>query len=227
MTLYAIIVAGGSGSRMGVSIPKQFLPIHEKPILVYTIERFLEYSADIQIILCLPQDQFEQWHAIKALAPSLAKAAIQETPGGATRFQSVRNGLAQIQGEGLVAVHDGVRPFVPVEVIAKSFDTAREKGSGVVAVAAKDSIRQVITDTENKALDRASLRLVQTPQTFQVSLLKKAFEQAENPLFTDDASVAEAAGFPIYLVDGSYENIKITTPEDLIIAEAILNRQES
>ncbi|PMD98377.1 2-C-methyl-D-erythritol 4-phosphate cytidylyltransferase [Siphonobacter sp. BAB-5405] len=225
MKQYAILVAGGSGSRMGVALPKQFLSVAGKPILVHTLERFLAYSADLQIILCLPADQLAYWQELKQAYPLPFRHPIIETPGGASRFQSVRNGLQRIEGsEGLVAVHDGVRPFVPVEVIAESFRTAAQKGTAVVSVAAKDSIRLVHSETENQALDRSRLRLVQTPQTFQVAVLKKAFEQSESPLFTDDASVAEAAGFPIFLVEGSYENIKITTPEDLWMAEAILQR---
>ncbi|WP_420154945.1 2-C-methyl-D-erythritol 4-phosphate cytidylyltransferase [Siphonobacter sp.] len=225
MKQYAILVAGGSGSRMGVALPKQFLSVADKPILVHTLERFLAYSADLQIILCLPADQLAYWQELKQAYPLAFTHPIIETPGGASRFQSVRNGLQCIQeSEGLVAVHDGVRPFVPVEVIAESFRTAAQQGTAVVSVPAKDSIRLVHSETENQALDRSRLRLVQTPQTFQVAVLKKAFEQSESPLFTDDASVAEAAGFPIFLVEGSYENIKITTPEDLWMAEAILQR---
>lgn len=225
MKQYAILVAGGSGSRMGVALPKQFLSVAGKPILVHTLERFLAYSADLQVILCLPADQLAYWQELKQAYPLTFTHPIIETPGGASRFQSVRNGLQRIEdNEGLVAVHDGVRPFVPVEVIAESFRTAAQQGTAVVSVPAKDSIRLVHSETENQALDRSQLRLVQTPQTFQVALLKKAFEQSESPLFTDDASVAEAAGFPIFLVEGSYENIKITTPEDLWMAEAILQR---
>ncbi|PQA58376.1 2-C-methyl-D-erythritol 4-phosphate cytidylyltransferase [Siphonobacter curvatus] len=225
MKQYAILVAGGSGSRMGVALPKQFLSVAGKPILVHTLERFLAYSADLQVILCLPADQLAYWQELKQAYPLTFTHPIIETPGGASRFQSVRNGLQRIEdNEGIVAVHDGVRPFVPVEVIAESFRTAAQQGTAVVSVPAKDSIRLVHSETENQALDRSQLRLVQTPQTFQVALLKKAFEQSESPLFTDDASVAEAAGFPIFLVEGSYENIKITTPEDLWMAEAILQR---
>ncbi|PKK37971.1 2-C-methyl-D-erythritol 4-phosphate cytidylyltransferase [Siphonobacter sp. SORGH_AS_0500] len=222
MKRYVILVAGGSGSRMGVSLPKQFLSLAGKPILIHTLERFLEYSPDLQVILCLPADQFSYWEQLRKEYPLPFSQPIIETPGGATRFQSVRNGLQQVTTDGLVAVHDGVRPLVPVSVIARSFEVAAESGTAIAAVAAKDSIRLVTEDAGNSALDRSKLRLVQTPQTFQVSLLKKAFEQAESPLFTDDASVAEAAGYPIHLLEGSYENIKITTPEDMAFAEALL-----
>lgn len=226
MKQYAIIVAGGSGSRMGSAVPKQFLPLAGKPVLVHTLERFLAYSPSVQVILCLPADQLPAWREIRVQYPSLEafEYPILETPGGASRFQSVRNGLAQIADEGLVAVHDGVRPLVPVGVIDAGFRLAAASGTAVVAVPAKDSVRLIVSETENKALDRTALRLVQTPQTFRVSLLKEAFRQEESPLFTDDASVAEAAGFPVFLVDGSYENIKITTPEDLLLAEALLRK---
>ncbi len=227
MKRYVILVAGGSGSRMGVSLPKQFLSLAGKPILIHTLERFLDYSPDLQVILCLPADQFSYWNQLRQQYPLPFSLPIIETPGGASRFQSVRNGLQHITTDGLVAVHDGVRPFVPVSVISNSFTLAAEKGSAIAAVSAKDSIRLVHNDSTNEALDRSALRLVQTPQTFQISLLKKAFEQVESPLFTDDASVAEAAGYPIHLLEGSYENIKITTPEDLAFAEALLQRGAS
>lgn len=227
MKQYVILVAGGSGSRMGVSLPKQFLPLSGKPVLIHTLERFLEYSPDVQIILCLPQDQLAYWQQIRTSYSLPFTYPILETPGGASRFQSVRNGLQHVTGDGLVAVHDGVRPFVPVSVIARSFELAAEQGTAIAAVAAKDSVRLLNNDLTNTALDRSRLRLIQTPQTFQVALLKKAFEQAESPLFTDDASVAEAAGYAIHLLEGSYENIKITTPEDLAFAEALLRREST
>lgn len=225
MTHYALIVAGGSGSRMGSAVPKQFLDLGGKPVLVHTLEKFLAYSPEIRLVLVLPEADFDRWNSIKrflhSITPSLPHPVLV-VPGGATRFQSVRNGLGVLSGEGLVAIHDAVRPLVSVEVIRRSFEAAAQFGSGVVTVPAKDSIRQVSENGSSVALDRATLRLVQTPQTFRVSLIKKAFEQAESPRFTDDASVAEAAGFPIHLVEGSYENLKITTPDDLVVAEALL-----
>ncbi|MCY7350008.1 MAG: 2-C-methyl-D-erythritol 4-phosphate cytidylyltransferase [Cytophagaceae bacterium] len=226
MQHFAIIVAGGSGNRMGSAVPKQFLQLAGKPILVHTIEKFLAYSADVQIILVLPQADFPRWTTLKSdysFIHSFTHSII-ETEGGATRFQSVRNGLACVEGNGLVAIHDAVRPLVSVEIIGRSFAAAAQHGSGIVAVSAKDSIRQVLGRDKTIALDRSTLRLVQTPQTFRVDLIKKAFEQPESPLFTDDASVAEAAGFPIHLVEGAYENIKITTSGDLVVAEALLGR---
>ncbi|MBC7891096.1 MAG: 2-C-methyl-D-erythritol 4-phosphate cytidylyltransferase [Sphingobacteriaceae bacterium] len=227
MIHYALIVAGGSGSRMGSAVPKQFLDLGGKPVLVHTLEKFFAYSPAIRIILVIPEVDFDRWKALKGLhsfIPSFPHSLI-EVPGGATRFQSVRNGLSVLSGEGLVAIHDAVRPLVSVEVIQRSFEAAARFGSGVVTVPAKDSIRQVSENGSSVALDRASLRLVQTPQTFRLSLIKKAFEPKESPLFTDDASVAEAADFPIHLVEGSYENLKITTPDDLVLAEALLGRE--
>lgn len=223
---YLIIVAGGSGSRMGGALPKQFIEIKNKPILLHTIERFITYSADIQVILVLPKDQFDYWYGLAERFHSLLQSFSRSliiTEGGATRFQSVRNGLCCIEGDGLVAIHDGVRPFISPTIIANSFETAAAKGTAVVSVPAKDSVRVLLENHQSQALDRSRIRLVQTPQTFQVSLIKKAFETEELPSFTDDASVAEHAGFAIHLVDGAYENIKITTPEDLVWAEAYCN----
>lgn len=225
MQHFALIVAGGSGSRMGGAVPKQFLELAGKPILLHTVEKFLAWSPKIKLILALPEADFSRWEPLAARLTRLPNHPITLVPGGATRFQSVRNGLNAVDGEGLVAIHDAVRPLVSVEVVRRTFEAAAQFGNGVAAVAAKDSIRQISADGTNSALDRASMRLVQTPQTFRVSLIKQAFEQPESPLFTDDASVAEAAGFPIHLVEGSYENLKITTPEDLVVAEALLNTQ--
>ena len=220
---YVIIVAGGSGSRMGSTLPKQFIEVANKPILLHTIERFHAYSSDIQIILALPKDQFTYWYTLAERFYSLIHSfthSLIVTEGGATRFQSVRNGLSCIERDGLVAIHDGVRPFVTPAIIANSFDTAAAKGTAVVSVLVKDSVRVLLENHQSQAIDRSRIRLVQTPQTFQVSLIKKAFETEELPSFTDDASVAEHAGFAIHLIDGAYENIKITTPEDLVWAEA-------
>jgi 2-C-methyl-D-erythritol 4-phosphate cytidylyltransferase len=220
MQQVALIVAGGSGSRMGSAVPKQFLDLVGKPILRHTLEKFAAFSPDIQLILVLPESDFFRWKGINWLP---TEQTVKLIPGGATRFQSVKNGLQAVSGDGLVAIHDAVRPLVSVDVIRRTFEAAAAFGSGVAAVPAKDSVRQILENDKTVALDRSSLRLVQTPQTFQIRLIKKAFEQPESPLFTDDASVVEAAGFPVHLVEGSYENLKITTPEDLRVAEALLN----
>ena len=211
---FAIIVAGGSGSRMKSDVPKQFLLLNGKPILQHTIERFLSVQLPIQVILVLPaRDQFI-WQTL--CDQHNFYPAIQTVNGGTTRFQSVRNGLDSIQeADGLVAVHDGVRPFVSSEIIQNSFETAARTGSAVTCVPVKDSVRVIGADGVSQAVDRSQYRLVQTPQTFQLKAFRQAFKSEEQPYFTDCASVMEFAGFPITLIEGSYENIKITTPEDL------------
>jgi 2-C-methyl-D-erythritol 4-phosphate cytidylyltransferase len=212
---YAIIVAGGSGSRMKSDIPKQFIEVGGLPILMHTLKRFKEADSTIELILVLPISQFEYW---QSLCKQYSTVPHQLVVGGKTRFQSSLNGLQAIDNEGLVAIHDGVRPFVSVDIINESFKIASEKGTAVVSVPSKDSVR-----VNGQAIDRSTVRLIQTPQTFQISLIKKSFETEELNTFTDDASVAEHAGFTINLMEGNYENIKITTPEDLLWAEVILN----
>jgi len=221
MQEYAIIVAGGTGSRMKSDIPKQFIDVNGLPILMHTIRAFRRYSGKLSIILVLPQNQFEFWNNL------CTRYAFNENyqliAGGETRFHSVKNGLKVINhGPSLVAVHDGVRPVISDEIIAASFKTAAEYGTAVTAVALKDSIRSVNTNGGNAALDRSSFRLIQTPQTFKLDWMIKAFDQPYQDHFTDCASVLEAAGYPIHLIEGSYTNIKITSPEDLIWAEAYL-----
>lgn len=224
--IYAIIVAGGSGSRMQSEIPKQFLPLNGKPILLHTVEKFLQVP-DIQLIMVLPKNDIDYWNDITKDNKHIQdyRESIIITVGGASRFQSVRNGLAQITTDGLVAVHDGVRPLVSLEIIQKSFSVALETGSAVTSVWVKDSVREVDAENKSIAIDRSKLKLIQTPQTFQIATFKKAFEVEEQSFFTDCASVMEFSGEHITLIDGAYENIKITTPEDLIIAEAILNNK--
>lgn len=217
---YALIVAGGSGTRMGAGVPKQFISLGSKPIIMHTIQRFADFSKDLQIILVLPSSQIPEWE--KLVKEHSFNINVKVVAGGATRFQSVKNGLDSIaESEGLVAIHDGVRPFVKRSVIENSFISAAKFGCGICTVALKDSIRYVNKDI-NRSEDRAKFRLIQTPQTFQLSLIKKAFLTKESPEFTDDASVLEYSGNSIHLVGGAYENIKITTPEDLVISEAIL-----
>jgi 2-C-methyl-D-erythritol 4-phosphate cytidylyltransferase len=213
---YAIIVAGGSGSRMKSDIPKQFIEVGGLPILMHTLKRFKEADSSIEIILVLPETQFDYW---EELCQKYKPVSHQLVAGGNTRFQSGLNGLKVIDNEGLVVIHDGVRPFVSKEIINESFKIAFEKGTAVVSVPSKDSVR-----VNGQAIDRSTVRLIQTPQTFQISLIKKAFETEELSTFTDDASVAEHAGFEINLIEGNYENIKITTPEDLLWAEVILKK---
>ena len=214
---YAIIVAGGSGSRMKSDIPKQFIEVGGLPILMHTLKRFKEADWEIELILVLPESQFEYWNELCLKYPTVPHQLVK---GGKTRFQSGLNGLQVIDNEGLVAIHDGVRPFVSVEIINESYRIAAEKGTAVVSVPSKDSVR-----VNGQAIDRSTVRIIQTPQTFQIPLIKKAFETEELSTFTDDASVAEHAGFEINLIEGNYENIKITTPEDLLWAEVILSKK--
>jgi 2-C-methyl-D-erythritol 4-phosphate cytidylyltransferase len=220
MKKYAIIVAGGTGSRMGSDIPKQFIKVGKLPILMHTILLFFEYDKAIEIILVLPESQFGLW---KELCEEYDfEVAHKVVSGGYSRFQSVSYGLMAIsETEGLVAIHDGVRPFVAKEIIANSFEVASEKSNAITAVKLKDSIRRMENDGSNRAFDRSKFYLIQTPQTFQLKLIKKAFEAKESPDFTDDATVLEAMGEKVNLIEGSYMNIKITTPEDLIFANAI------
>jgi 2-C-methyl-D-erythritol 4-phosphate cytidylyltransferase len=220
---YALIVAGGKGTRIKSKLPKQFLELCGKPVLIHTIEAFVRYSPEITIILVLPHDDFETWNNIVEKHNFTTKVILQE--GGDSRFQSVRNGLLRITGDGLVAIHDGVRPLVSEHTIGASFRLAAIHQSAVAAVRLKESIRVTDQDT-TKALDRSKFRLIQTPQTFEVRLIQKAYEQKEDDSLTDDASVAERAGHTISLFEGSYENIKITTPEDLLVAEALLNSRQ-
>jgi 2-C-methyl-D-erythritol 4-phosphate cytidylyltransferase len=216
---YALIVAGGKGTRIKSIVPKQFIELKGKPVLLHTLEAFYRYSENITVILVLPEDDFETWNGI-VKKYKLNKPVILQK-GGDTRFQSVRNGLDKIEGSGLVAIHDGVRPLVSPDIIGASFRLAAVHQSAVAAVRLKESIR--MTDQDNtKAMDRSKFRLIQTPQTFDVALIKKAYEIKEDTSLTDDASVAERAGHVISLFEGSYRNIKITTEEDLQVAEALL-----
>lgn len=213
-------MAGGSGTRMGSEVPKQFLQINQKPILQLTIEKFYQYDTAIDIIVVLPKSQIEYWKNSCVQTHFNIKHQIVE--GGNSRFQSVKNGLLSIKSTALVAIHDGVRPFVDFNTIDKSFASAEQFGNGIASVALKDSIRIKTEDDLTKALDRSKCYLMQTPQTFRFDLIKKAFEQNELPIFTDDASVLEYAGEKIRLTQGSYTNIKITTKEDLVLGETFL-----
>jgi 2-C-methyl-D-erythritol 4-phosphate cytidylyltransferase len=204
---------------MKTRLPKQFLELLGLPVLMHTLNAFYRYSENITVILVLPEDDMPLWGELCRQYRFNQKVILVK--GGETRFQSVKNGLEKIQGEGIVAIHDGVRPLISSDIIGASFRLAAVHESAVAAVRLKESIR--MTDQDNtKAVDRSRFRLIQTPQTFKVSLIKKAYELKEDPSLTDDASVAERAGHTISLFEGSYENVKITTPEDMIIAEALL-----
>lgn len=214
----AVIVAGGTGSRMQSTLPKQFLHVKGLPLLMHTIIRFHHYSADLQIVLVLPQEHIQYW---KELCQQFEFQIPHEViSGGATRSQSVRNGVAGIPPANFVAVHDGARPLVSKTLIDLAFESAERFGSGVAAVPSKDSIRQGNT-AQSKALDRSEIFLIQTPQVFKASDLQQAFSEAPHDQFTDEASLMEYFGHEIRLSMGDYRNIKITTPEDILIAEAI------
>lgn len=221
---YVIIVAGGKGTRMGSEMPKQFLPIGGKPVLMRTIERFYEYSREMGIIVVLPKERQDIW---RGLCEEYAfRIPHKVADGGASRFQSSRNGLALVpDGEdGVVAFHDGVRPFASVEVIARCFDMAREEYTAVPVLPVTDTLRHVDDRTSNSfTVDRKLFRAVQTPQTFDISLAKQAFNQPERATFTDDASVIESLGVRVNTVEGNRENIKITTPFDLRFADFLIH----
>lgn len=221
MQKYVVVVAGGSGTRMKRETPKQFIPVAGKPILMHTLEAFHRLSDQINIILVLPESQISGWESLCTQCDF--KVPHNTTTGGKTRFHSVKNGLAKIEGEGLVAIHDGVRPMVSEQIILNSFAVAEQKGNAITAVALKDSIRWAQGES-NKLVDRNDYQLIQTPQTFIVSLIKKAFDVEYSTNFTDDATVLEAAGHKINLIEGDYSNIKITTPEDLAVAESLLKQ---
>ena len=217
---YVIIVAGGKGLRMGSDIPKQFLPIAGKPVLMRTLERFRAYSSTLQIVLVLPEAQQDYW---KQLCKQYDfKVDYQLANGGQTRFHSVQNGLALVpdDAEGVVGVHDGVRPFPNIDVIRNCYDTARTKKAVIPVIPVVETVRQLKSEG-SITVPRDQYRLVQTPQTFDIQLLKAANRQPYNDGFTDDASVVESYGHAITLVEGNRENIKITTPYDIIVAEAL------
>lgn len=215
----ALVVAGGKGERMQTDIPKQFIEIQGKPILMHTLEAFLQYEATIQIVLVLPAIQIKFWKNLcKKHAFDIPHQIVE---GGQTRFLSVKNGLDVIYVPALVAVHDGVRPLVSVDTIARCFNSAEEFGNAIPTMDLVESIRFVDTNG-SQSVDRAAYKLVQTPQVFDAELLKKAYEQEYSPLFTDDASVVEALGTKVHLVEGNRENIKITTGFDLQLAEILI-----
>ncbi|MCH7399796.1 2-C-methyl-D-erythritol 4-phosphate cytidylyltransferase [Belliella sp. DSM 107340] len=223
MKKFAIIVAGGSGTRMGAPMPKQYLEIGGKPILMHTLERFFLADPDSELILVIPKNDFLLWEQLCQRHDFQIDHRL--VGGGNSRFQSVKNGLGSIKEEdGLVAIHDGVRPFVEVDVILNSYEEAARRGSAVAVVALKDSIRKLTDDGKSVYQERQYFRLVQTPQTFQLKKIMKAFDVSELHTFTDDATVYEHQGWQVTLIAGNLENIKITTPEDMRYAEYLLNK---
>lgn len=220
MKRYAIIVAGGSGRRFGGNMPKQFLPLNGTPVLMHTIRKFA--ACTDAVVVVLPSSQQSYWQQL--CAEHHFSVAHTVVSGGDSRFQSVKNGLQRLslQASDLVAVHDGVRPLVSEALIDRTFAMAEQCGAAIPAIAVTDSVRQVAESGASIALDRASLRAVQTPQTFRADALLKAYEVAYAPFFTDDASVYEHSGGTVALVEGETTNIKITHPIDIVMAEHII-----
>lgn len=218
-----IIVAGGKGLRMGNDLPKQFIPIGGKPVLMHTIEAFYRFNQDINIILVLPVSHQDYWKSLCEEYNFSIEYTIAN--GGETRFHSVKNGLALV-ADGLVGVQDGVRPFGSVEMIKRCFDAAREFPAVIPVIDSTDSLREVVDEDKSRIVDRSKIRLVQTPQVFDVYVLKKAYQTDFKETFTDDASVVEAMGVNVHLVKGEVTNIKITTPLDLKIGELIIRDKE-
>ncbi|MGN0036335.1 MAG: 2-C-methyl-D-erythritol 4-phosphate cytidylyltransferase [Bacteroidaceae bacterium] len=215
MKKYVLIVAGGKGLRMGGEVPKQFLPVGGRPVLMRTLDVFHRYDPQMDIVLVLPAAQQDYWRALCREYGFAVPHRVAD--GGETRFHSVKNGLALVGDEGLVGVHDGVRPFVSAEVIDRLYAEAADGGAAVPVVGVVETLRHL-----GRTVSRDEYCLVQTPQVFQVPLLKQAYQAPYSPAFTDDASVVEAMGATVRQVEGNRENIKLTTPFDLKIAQALL-----
>ena len=218
---WVIIVAGGSGSRMQTETPKQFLDLHGKPILMRTISAFADACEGVLPVVVLPPSQIDKWLKLCEIHDFRLPHRVVE--GGSTRFQSVKNGLISLPDNGLVAIHDGVRPLVSRQTVIDCFHAASIYGCAVPAIPVVDTVRE-INGSKNRLIDRSKLCLIQTPQVFDIAKLKKAYGQEYLPSFTDDAAVYENAGNTIHLTDGNVENIKITAPNDLIVAEAMICR---
>lgn len=211
-----IIVAGGKGERMQSELPKQFIELCSLPILMHTIRVFFEFDNVMKLIVVLPETQIENWRMLcKKHAFSIAHKVVS---GGQTRFESVINGLGEADSEGIIAIHDGVRPLVSRETIGRCFDAAKDFGAAIPVMPPVESLR-MITAEGSIAVDRNRFRMVQTPQVFRAEIIRKAYQQQYDPLFTDDASVVESAGISVKMVEGNVENIKITLPTDLQWAE--------
>lgn len=221
MTRQAIIVAGGRGTRMNNEVPKQFLPLCGKPIVMHTLETFYNFDSHIELILVLPEHLMVYWQNL--CVEHQFDIPHHIVAGGQERFYSVKNGLVFAKPNALIAIHDGVRPFVSHSTLERCFEQAELQGNAIPAMPLVDSIREIKLN-ENQIVDRTKLRAIQTPQVFQSQIITKAFEQPFSPTFTDDASVVEAYGEKIHLVEGNVENIKLTTPFDLLIGEALLQQ---
>ena len=222
MNKYAIIVAAGSGTRMGGTTPKQFMLVNKKPVLSYTLQTFLNAFADIQVILVLPVDYTDLGQEI--IDAYFDKERIRIATGGDTRFQSVKNGLQLVEDDSIIFVHDGVRCLLTENLIHRCYANAVETGTAIPVIKSKDSVR-IVHDEGNDPIDRNKVMLVQTPQTFHSKILLPAFQIDYKEKFTDEATVVEAYGLKVTLVDGEENNIKITQPVDLLIAEKIINER--
>ena len=220
MQLYVVIVAGGSGTRMGAEIPKQFLELAGRPVLMHTIERFKAFDESIEIITVLPENQLRHWIELQEKYSFNVPQTIVK--GGSARFFSVKNGLKFVNTPSLVAIHDGVRPFVSIDTIRRCFKTAEELGNAVPVVTPAESLR-ILTENGNEPINRLCVKQIQTPQVFDALLIKDAYLQNYSNEFTDDATVLEKTGLKINLIDGNPENIKITNPTDLLISSALLS----
>lgn len=221
MKKFVVIVAGGSGNRMGTEIPKQFLELCGKPVLMHTLQLFHDFDPESSLILVLPAAQQEFWSDL--CLKHQFSLSHQVVSGGEARFHSVKNGLSLIDDDGIVFIHDGVRPLVSYKTLSRCLETAEKSGNAIPVLPVNESLRK-LDGEQNISVDRSLFFSVQTPQTFRSQQILEAFNQDFDPAFTDDASVAEKAGFSINMVEGNRENIKITTPADLIIAEAFLKR---
>lgn len=222
MYKYAIIVAGGMGTRMGAAVPKQFLLLNDRPILYYTLKVFLEAYEDLQIILVLPDEYIDLGKEI--IDAFFDYSRIQLASGGETRFHSVQNGLKHVSTDSIVFVHDAVRCLLSIGLIKRCYENALQTGSAVPAIRSRDSVRLLNEEgNDNEVLDRSKVALIQTPQTFHSRILLPAFEIDYKERFTDEATVVEAFGLKILLVEGEEHNIKITQPGDLLIAESLLH----
>lgn len=219
MKFYAIIVAGGSGKRMQTAIAKQFLLLNNKPVMMHTLQAFYLSEVQPEIILVLAKDDHEYWKELCIKYNFDIPHILVE--GGKERFHSVRNGLMTIKDDGVVAIHDAVRPVVNPSLITKTFRETLEAGNAIPCVKPSDSVRKLL-DNDSKIINRDKLVLIQTPQTFELAQLRSAYQQRFSKKFTDDASVVEAAGFPINLIEGTRNNIKVTYPEDLELASFLL-----
>ncbi|MDP4262997.1 MAG: 2-C-methyl-D-erythritol 4-phosphate cytidylyltransferase [Bacteroidota bacterium] len=220
MNKYAVIVAGGSGTRMGSNLPKQFMLLKDKPVVYYAIKTFLEAYGDLRVILVLPASHIDRGHQL--INTYFDKSRIRITAGGDTRFHSVKNGLALIEEESVIFVHDGVRCLLSTDLVHRCYEMAFAKGSAIPVIPSKDSVR-LLKEESSEPVDRNKVMLVQTPQTFRSKILLPAFQTDYKDTFTDEATVVESYGIKVSLVKGEERNIKITGPEDLLIAEKMLD----